>query len=118
MEKFKVIVAGGRLFNNYSLLKEKLDNLLSNKINIEIVSGMAKGADKLGERYAKEKNLGLKYFPAQWDKIGNTAGYVRNIEMAEYADACVCFWDGKSFGTRHMIETAKKHNLKLRIIHY
>lgn len=115
---YKVIVAGGRHFNNYELLKQKLDVLLSNKEKVEIVSGGAKGADSLGERYAKEKNLLLETKPADWDKHGNSAGYKRNKEMADYADALVAFWDGKSKGTKHMIDLAKKSNLAVRVIYY
>ena len=67
----KVIVAGTRYFNNYELMCKKLDNLLCNLKDIEIVSGTASGADSLGEKYAKEHNLFLKQFPANWDKYGN-----------------------------------------------
>jgi hypothetical protein len=115
---FKVIIAGGRDFYDYNFLKEKVDNILSSiKDEIEIVSGAAKGADALGERYAKERGYKLKLFPAQWS-IGKAAGPLRNEEMAKYADACICFWDGSSRGTSNMIDNAKKHNLKLRVINY
>ena len=115
---FKLIVAGGRDFDDYQLLKNKLDKLLQNKTEVEIVCGKAKGADTLGERYAKEKGYLVKEFPAQWDKFGKRAGYLRNEEMAKYADACVAFWDEKSRGTKHMIDLAKKHKLKIRVINY
>lgn len=115
---FKVIVAGGRDFFDYTLLSEKLNAILSKKENIIIVSGMARGADSLGEKYAREHKLLLSYFPALWDKHGTRAGFIRNEEMAKYADACVCFWDGKSVGTKHMMDTAETMSLKLRIINY
>ena len=115
---YYVIVAGGRDFNNYALLKEKLDNLLSNKQHVVIISGCAKGADTLGERYGRENNRVVAFFPALWNQNGNMAGFIRNEKMAEIADACVCFWNGKSTGTKHMIETAKAKNLALRIIKY
>ena len=113
---FKVIVAGSRDFNDYKLLKEKLDVVLSNKVEIEIVSGGARGADKLGEVYAKERNLSCKVFPADWDAHGKSAGYKRNAEMAEYADALVAFWDGKSKGTGHMIDLAEKKRIQIRVV--
>ncbi|AYP68354.1 hypothetical protein PQE75_gp125 [Bacillus phage vB_BcoS-136] len=115
---FKIIVAGTRDFNNYDLLKRNLIHLLQNKNldEVEIVSGGARGADKLGERFAKEHNCGLKIFPADWEKYGKSAGYRRNAEMANYADACVCFWDRKSRGTRHMIDLANKKGIKLRVV--
>jgi len=119
MEKstIRVIVAGGRDFADYTFLKSKLDKLFSEKTVI-VVSGMAKGADSLGERYAHENKLVVSYFPALWHKFGTQAGFIRNTEMAKNADACVCFWDGKSVGTKHMIDTAEQMNLNLRIIHY
>lgn len=116
---FKVIVAGGRYFNNYELLKESLDRLLQNKLpNVIIVSGTARGADTLGEKYAVERDLSIVEFPADWDKYGKSAGYRRNAEMADYADACVVFWDGKSKGTKHMIDLAEKKGIQLKIIKY
>lgn len=113
---FKLIIAGSRTFDNYELLREKLDKLLVNKIEVEIVCGCCKGADLLGERYAKERNCKIKYFPADWDNLGRGAGFIRNRQMALYADALVAFWDGKSRGTECMIEFAKEHNLLIRII--
>ena len=115
---FRVIVAGGRDFFDYKLLKEKLDCLLSKKENVIIVSGMAKGADSLGERYAREHGLIISYYPALWNQNGNRAGFIRNEEMAKNAEACICFWDGTSTGTKHMIDTAKSMNLKLRVFGY
>ena len=115
----KLIIAGGREFNDYELLKEKLDNLLINNTDdVEIVSGKARGADSLGEKYAKEKGYPVKEFPAKWNEYGKRAGYLRNEEMALYATHCVCFWDGKSKGTKHMIDLAKKSNLNLRVVSY
>lgn len=119
---FKVIVAGSRGFNNYALLKRKLDNILANiEGEIEIVSGTARGADQLGEQYASENGLLIKRMPAEWDRYGKSAGYKRNEEMAKYASpegGCVVFWDGVSAGTGHMIDLARKYNLKLRVIKF
>ena len=114
---FKVIVAGSRDFRDYELLKRVLDHLLSHKAveEVEIVSGTARGADEMGERFAKEKGYALKQFPADWDTFGKSAGYRRNSQMADYADACVVFWDGKSRGTKHMIDLAEKTGLPLRV---
>lgn len=114
----KVIVAGGRDFDDYDLLENKMNVILTNHTDVEIVSGTARGADNLGEKYAKSKGFRIRRMPANWDKYGKAAGYRRNAEMAKYADACVCFWDGKSRGTKHMIDLAKKEGIKLRIVHY
>jgi len=114
-----VIVAGGRDFNNYKGLTSSL-NYLFQHINddIEIVCGMSKGADRLGERYAKEQGYRIIYMPADWDLYGRSAGYKRNVEMAKYANALVAFWDGKSSGTKHMIEIARSEGLEVRIKRY
>ena len=115
-----VIIAGSRSFNDYDLMKRKMDYYLSNTElhNVEIVSGTANGADKMGERYALESNIKLTKMPADWDKFGKSAGYIRNSAMAEYSTHCVVFWDGVSKGTKHMIDLAKKSNLTLRVVKY
>jgi len=115
---FKLIVAGGRDFTDYELLRTTLDHLLSRKSKIQIVSGMARGADSLAVKYAYENDYDIKSFPANWQQHGNSAGYKRNIEMARYADACVCFWDGLSKGTADMIRVARVYNLPTRVIKY
>lgn len=114
----KVIIAGGRDFNDYLALKKYCDYILQDKGEVIIVSGKAKGADKLGEQYAKEKNFAIADFPADWNTYGKSAGHIRNAEMAKYADALIAFWDGKSKGTKNMIETARKENLLIRIHQY
>jgi hypothetical protein len=113
-----IIIAGSRNFNDYNLLKTSCDNLLTQFTNIEIVSGTARGADKLGERYAREKGYDIKQFPANWDKFGKSAGYIRNDEMAQYADMLIAFWDGISKGTKHMIDLANKRGIKVEIVNY
>lgn len=114
----KVIIAGSRSFKDYSFLKSKCDKALSEQSDIEIVSGLAIGADKLGKEYALEKGYALKECPADWESHGKSAGHIRNEEMAKYADALICFWDGKSKGTKNMIERAKSHGLKVKIYLY
>ena len=113
---FKLIIAGGRDFNSYTSMSKVLDKLLAN-INdeIQIICGMARGADRLGEKYAKANGYEVIYFPADWDRYGKSAGFRRNIQMADYADAIVAFWDGKSLGTKHMIKIAKDRNLAVRV---
>ena len=113
----KIIIAGSRDFDDYELLRKYCDYVLQNQVNIEIVSGTARGADQLGERYAKEKGYKITRFPADWSK-GKSAGYIRNEEMAKYADALIAFWNGMSKGTEHMINLANKYNLKIRVCNY
>lgn len=115
---FKVIIAGTRDFSDIDLLRDKCDQILATKNEVEVVSGACRGADYLGEVYAKEKGYTITQFKAKWSELGKSAGYVRNAEMAEYADALIAFWDGKSKGTKHMIDLAEKNNLQIRIVRY
>jgi hypothetical protein len=80
-----------------------------------VISGTARGADQLGEQWAKEHNVPLELFPADWEKHGKAAGYLRNVKMAEHAEALLAIWDGTSKGTRHMIDIANKQGLRMYV---
>ena len=99
--KYKVIVAGSRVITDYALVVEAINRSLFGIS--EIVCGKAKGVDTLGERFAKERFIPIKYFPADWDNLGKRAGIVRNHAMGDYADCLIAIWDGKSVGTEDMI---------------
>jgi hypothetical protein len=111
----KVIIAGSLTFRDYDVLTKKCDFYLKNQTEIEIVSGNAPGSDSLGEKYAFSRGYKVTRFPADWKQYGKAAVYIRNEEMAKYADALIAFWDGISKGTEHMITLAKKYNLKIKI---
>ena len=83
--------------------------------SLVFVSGNCKGADLIGEKYAKEHGYEIEIFPAEWKKYGRAAGPIRNEKIAEISDYVICFWDGKSKGTFSMIQEAKKLNKPLRI---
>ena len=107
----KVIIAGSRSITDYLVLVQVMgwankDGLWAN----EVVSGGARGVDKLGERLAKDYNWKLTVFPADWDRHGKKAGIMRNIEMGNYADWLLAIWDGQSVGTKHMISYMKSIN--------
>lgn len=122
----ELIIAGGRNFENYPLLNDEtftfIDELYAESdkaIQINgIISGTAKGADTLGEQFAEEHHLGLRRMPANWSKHGRSAGFKRNQEMANIGHALIAFWDGKSRGTKHMIDIAERMNLPTKIIRY
>ncbi len=121
MGELKLIVAGGREFNDYHRLSKVLFDYaetITGYDSISIVSGMARGADALAYRFAKTHSMPCHEFPANWDKHGKSAGYIRNTEMANFADALVAFWDGKSRGTKHMIETMQKLGKPVQIEMY
>ena len=78
----------------------------------EVVSGTARGVDRLGEHWARTHHIPIKPFPADWSK-GRAAGPIRNEQMARYADALVAVWDGQTPGTRSMIQAAQRRGLKV-----
>lgn len=119
----RVIVAGGRDFDNYELLKSVCDRMLSNKVethDITIVSGGASGTDTLAIQYARDpsNDFNLVIMNADWDTHGKSAGFIRNTQMAEFSDALIAFWDSGSKGTKHMIETAKSKHLLRHVVSY
>ena len=123
INSYKVIVAGGRDFADYAYPKEKLDEVFASLGDldshpIEIISGMAKGADTLGIRYAEEHKLTMVLYPANWKKYPRMAGILRNMNMLVTATHLVAFWDGKSHGTKHMIEIAKAKGIPVWIFDY
>lgn len=125
MKELRVLIVGSRDFNDYVLLETRVDDYLKDKYdyNIVIVSGGARGADTLAEKYAKTKHYDLKVFPAQWNKYGKMAGYIRNEEMHKYIAeienrCCIAFWDGASRGTQHNFPLATKYNTEIVIVNY
>lgn len=120
---YRVIIAGGRDFNNYKMLADFCDNMLIEIIvtmgrDIQVVCGMASGADTLGKKYAEDNKFWVAEYPAEWKKYGKSAGYRRNEQMAANADALIAFWDGTSKGTGHMIDIAKSKGLPTRVCRY
>ena len=115
----KVIIAGSRGFNDYETLCKFCDYIIGEpEDEVEIVSGTARGADKLGERYANDRKYTIKEFPANWNEHGKAAGYIRNGEMADYADTLIAFHDGESKGTQHMIDLANKKGINVAVYKY
>ena len=113
----KIAVAGSRHYTDYEEAVEYIDRCIHNLAKDEeviILSGGCRGADALGEQYAKKHGYDIVRFPALWNKYGRAAGIVRSKEIANTADVIICFWDGKSTGTRFLIEYANKLN---KVIH-
>jgi len=117
----KLIIAGSRSFKGYAFLEQKVESFIMSYgyplEDVEIVSGGAEGADKLGERYAFNKRLKLtRMLPDYIQYNPKSAPIMRNKRMAKYATHCIVFWDGVSNGTRNMINEAKKQNLELSVV--
>ena len=120
----KVIIAGSRTITQKNIVFASFFWGLAKFVEegcklplgeIEIVSGNAEGVDKIGEEMALLFKLRLTVFPANWKVYGKKAGYLRNVEMGDYADVLIAVWDGKSKGTKMMIDIAKKKGLKVYI---
>lgn len=115
----KLIVAGSRnipgevgwaiVYYHLSAVKDKVT---------EIVSGGARGIDSLGEVFANENSIPIKKFIPDWKTHGKKAGMLRNIEMAEYADAAIVIWDGNSKGSKYMISCMLKRSKPVHVITY
>jgi hypothetical protein len=114
----KLVIAGTRTFNNYNYLCTVIDDFLQYNNVEEIVSGGSVGADTLAEKYALEKNLPFKLFNAKWKELGRKAGPIRNIQMAEYGDFLITFWDGQSRGTEHMMNSMRERNKVVICLRY
>ena len=109
----KTIIAGSRDNIEYQDVLSAMGECPWSSEITEVVSGKARGVDTLGEQWAKENNIPIKEFPANWKKFGKSAGPRRNEEMGDYADALVAVWDGGSKGTKHMIDYSENKGLKV-----
>ena len=126
----KVIICGPRDLDDYELVCAAIQ--ASGFEITEVVSGAAKGADSLGEKWAGEHAIPFKQFPARWNAMTQpgcivktndwgkeynaNAGFYRNEEMAKYAEACIAVKaDGDTPGTGHMIKTAEAAGLKVYV---
>ena len=124
MSQFRICIAGSREFTDYSMLQKfMLQWGQENKAKhgdkeIIIVSGAARGADRLGERFAHQYGLALERYPADWGRFGKSAGYHRNQAMADVSDLIIIFWDGESRGTKHMIDISQRMGKDVRVIEY
>ena len=121
MNEFKLIVAGGRDYYDYEQVSRSLIALADVEYadkEISIVSGMARGADSMGHRFAKEHHVTCYEFPAQWLTHGKRAGFMRNEDMGRFSDGLLAFWDGESRGTKHMIDYMRKLNKPVHVINY
>ena len=120
MSYSNVIIAGSRNFCDYKMLEDRCQSVLANwcaenGCDVQIITGGARGADELGKRYAQEHQWEYQEFPANWDLHGKAAGPIRNREMAKTAHVLIAFWDGRSRGTRNMINEALHYGLDVHV---
>lgn len=122
----RIIIIGGRDYDNYEYLNKKLSDFIKSRPNrrFTIVGGAVRGVEQLCEKFAREKSILFKKFPVDWNTFGKRAKYIRNIKMLDFINQSDCegyviaFWDGSSKGTKHMIKSAKKANIPVKIYNY
>lgn len=120
----KIAIVGSRGFDDYELLKEFISETVAENQDFfaegidTVVSGGAKGADTLGERYADEMGYQKLIFKADWDKYGKRAGFIRNVDIIDNCDVCFAFWDGQSHGTKHDIDLCIEKMKRCFVCHY
>lgn len=120
MNDFKILICGGRHFDDYALLEAVMGEALKkyeiDYCDIEIVSGHCDGADKLGELFARNHSVPTKIFIPNWKAYGKAAGPIRNKEMIDYISSfpnalVIAFVSENTKGTRNTINLAKKKNI-------
>jgi hypothetical protein len=109
----KTIIAGSRSITDYNLVESIIVD--SEFMITEVVSGIARGVDKLGELWGEKHRITIKKFPADWKGLGKSAGFKRNIQMADYADALIVIILNNSNGSEHMLSEALKRNLRVYV---
>ena len=120
MNRLRILVCGGRHFDDYVLLEKTINGVIAESgcEGIEIVSGHCVGADRLGEIYAEKHNAQVKIFPAEWEKYGKRAGPMRNKQMVDYISGfenkiVIAFVSANTKGTRNTITLAQKANIQV-----
>ncbi len=118
--KVSIAIIGSRTFTNYKSLVDAVNSLITDeKYEVaKIVSGGAEGADKLGKKYAYDHSYEYLEFPADWEKFGKAAGYIRNKQIVESSDVILAFWDGKSKGTKHSIDIAHSMDKPVYVMYF
>ena len=112
----RVIVCGSRRWRDRAAIERRLFEL-PDPGSVTIVHGGAQGADRICEQEAQKAGLLIEVHPADWGSLGKRAGLIRNELMASKgADLCIAFWDGRSTGTAHMMETARRYGIPVEVI--
>lgn len=109
----RYIVAGSRGITDEQLVRDCMNEVWREVGEYEVISGMARGIDTLAYNLAGTAGITRHAYPALWDEHGKSAGYKRNVQMAEAATGCIVLWDGSSKGAKHMMDIAIRMGLDL-----
>jgi hypothetical protein len=111
----KVLVCGSRGWESVwqvRMVYSELDRIKPT----EIISGGARGADRVAEVWAKSNSVPITVFTPDWEKNGRRAGVLRNNQMLDTnPDLVLAFWDGLSKGTKHTIDEARRRNIRVKV---
>lgn len=116
----RLIIAGGRDFKDYDKLCEVMKTFVEEHPgqDIVVIIGTAAGADRLGERWAHDNDIPVMRYPADWQRYGKSAGFIRNRDMVSNGTHLIAFWDGQSKGTKHMIDLATEMLPDVHVVGY
>jgi len=109
----RIIIAGSRTFTHWPQLETACSQWVPE--GAIILCGGARGADALGAKYARTYGHTIEHYPADWKTHGKMAGPLRNEEMAKVADLALVFWDGRSRGTRSLLQACKRHQVRVKV---
>lgn len=110
-----LVICGTRTFTDFEEFQIILNNMGWDFKEITIISGGARGADTLAEKFSTVHRIPFIKMPALWNQLGKGAGLIRNEQMAKKADVVVAFWDGKSKGTRDMIDRSLNKGVETHV---
>jgi len=112
----RIIIAGSRTCTDMEVLNKAI--IVSGVIPTVVLSGKARGADTLGEQWATINGISVEPYPADWEQFGKAAGSIRNQQMADNAEGLIALWDGKSKGTKDMIQRARRNKLWVHVQYF
>ena len=108
----KLAIVGSRDFTDYGIMCEYLKKYSPSTV----ISGGARGADTLAERWARENNIPCTVYEADWERLGKAAGKIRNSDIVSAADRLIAFWDYVSPGTHDSIKKANKKGIPVEVV--
>jgi len=111
----KIAIVGSREYLRWDIVHAFVSAIWRKHPGATVLSGGARGVDRHAVQAAMRHHMAFEVYPAQWDRYGKRAGYLRNELIVADADQVVAFWDGKSRGTKHTIDIARRHGVPFHV---